>query len=175
MFAMYEKFLATSLWSPRTSLDVTSPISLVSKRKLYFIILIRFLLALFFIRAIIAITLPKSLTKNIICEFFQFYGNPTPIHIGLNAGSICGPLLYGNLFQYMVYTGKSKIFGFLNKVKNSSFKYNLDKSSERKFKTRLQVISFLCLQFRPNSLLLILYWYIGIIVVYLNEDYNLFG
>ena len=127
------------------------------------------------IRAVIAVTLPKTLTNNIICEFFQFYGNPTPIHIGLNAGSLCGSLMCGNLFQYMLYTGKSKIFQFLNKIKNSSLKYNLDKRSERKFKTRLQVISFICVLFRPSSILLILFWYIGIIVVYLKEDYNLFG
>ena len=175
MFAMYEKFLATNLWSPRTSLDITSPSTRVSKKKLYIIILIRFLLTLFMIRAVIAVTLPKTLTKNMICEFFQFYGNPTPIHIGLNAGSLCGSLMCGNPFQYMLYNGKSKIFQFLNQIKNSSLKYNLDKRSERKFKIRLQVISFLCLQFAPNSILAMLYWYIGIIVVYMKEDYNLFG
>ena len=172
MFYMYEKFLAINLWSPRTSLEITSSSSLVSKRKLLAIVVIRLLCFVFMIRAAIAITLSKSMTKNIICEYFQFYGNPTPIHIGLLSGGICANLC-ANPLQYMLYNGKSKIFRFLFKIKTSCVKYNLNKASERKFKIRLQVISFFCLQLSIYSFLGIVYLSIGIIVVYFKEDYNL--
>ena len=174
MFYMYEKFLAINFWSPRTSLDISSSNSLVSKRKLLAIVMIRLLLVLFLIRAAIAITLPKSMTKNLICEYFQFYGNPTPIHIGLLSGGICANLC-ANPLQYMLFNGKSKIFRFLFKIKTSCLRYNLNKASERKFKIRLQVISFLCLQLSIYPILVIIYLSIGIVVVYLKEDYKLLG
>ena len=174
MFYMYEKFLAINLWSPRTSLDIISPSSLVYKSKLLAIMVIRLLCCLFMIRAAIAITLPKSMTKNIIREYLQFYGNPTPIHIGLLSGGICANLC-ANPLQYMLFNGRSKIFRFLFKIKTSCLKYNLNKASERKFKTRLQVISFLCLILSIYSIPAIMYLSIGIIVVYLKEDYKLLG
>ena len=174
MFYMYEKFLAINFWSPRTSLDINSSSSLVSKTKLLAIVVIRLLCFVFMIRAAIAITLPKSMTKNIICEYFQFYGNPTPIHIGLLSGAICANLCAYPL-QYMLFNGKSKIFRFLFKIKTSCLRYNLNKASLRKFKIRLQVISLLCLLFTVYSILAIIYLSIGIIVVYLKEDYKLLG
>ena len=174
MFYMYEKFLAINFWSPRTSVDISSPRSLVSKSKLLAIVLIRLLCFIFMIRAAITITLPKSMTKNIICEYFQFYGNPTPIHIGLLSGGICANLC-ANPLQYMLFNGKSKIFRFLFKIKTGCLKYNLNRASERKFKIRLQVISFFCLQLSIYSILGIVYLSIGIIVVYLKEDYKLLG
>ena len=75
----------------------------------------------------------------------------------------------------MLFNGKSKIFRFLFKIKTSCLTYNLDKASERKFKIRLQVISFLCLQLSIYPILVIIYLSIGIIVVYLKEDYKLLG
>ena len=173
MFALYEMFLITNLWSPRTSLDMESSSNFVSKTKLFVMVVIRLLCFLFIIRAAIALTLPESMTKYMIYEYFQFYGNPTPIHIGLFSGGVCANLTY--LFQSMLYNGKSKVFRLLNKIKTSSLKYNLNKTSERKFKIRLLILSFLCLQLPFVSILAILYFNIGLIVVYLNEDYNLIG
>lgn len=175
LFADYEKFLAINLFSPRTTLDSTDASNVVPAKKLIVIIAMRLLALFFTIRAAIAVTLPKNVTKSIICEFFQFYGNPTPIHIGLSAGAVCGCLLCGNPFQYLIYRGRSKIFDFLTKVKHNSLEYKLNERSKRKFAIQIKVISFLCLQFGPNCVLAIIYWLVGIIAVNMKENYNLFG
>lgn len=96
-FNVYEKFLATNLFSPRTTLDVTDAYNLVSRKKLFTLLAIRLLTVLFTIRELIAISLPKSISHSMICEFYQFYGNPIPIHFSLIVGSIatiCGPMDY---------------------------------------------------------------------------------
>lgn len=174
MFAWYEKFLAINFWSPRTTLDISNPSSLVSKWKLFSIVVIRLLCWVFIIRALIAITLPSDMTKNMICEYFQFYGNPTTIHIGLLSGAVCANFV-ANPFQYALYNSKSQIFEALNKIKNKSVEYKLDKRSERKFKIRLQVISLFSLQFIPTFMLISVYFTVGLIVVYMKQDYNLIG
>ena len=174
MFAWYEMFLITNLWSPRTSLDMTSSSNFVSKSKLLAIVVIRLLCFVFIIRSTIAFILPQSMSKYMIYEYFQFYGNPTPIHIGFFSGGVCA-IVISYLFQSMLFNGKSKIFRFLNKIKTSSLKYNLNKTSERKFKIRLLMLSFLCLPLPLVSIVTSLYLNIGLIVVYLKEDYNLIG
>ena len=171
IFRYYELFLATNLFSPRTSLD-NNKSSLVSKTKFLAINTIRLLSLLFIIRALIAITLPKCMTKKIICEYFQFYGNPTPIQIGLFAGSLCCNLC-AIPYQYSLYTYKSRVFAFMNKIKKNDIEYKLNYGFQRKFQIRLQVLSLLCLPYAPNSILLILYWTFGLLFVYLKEDYNL--
>jgi hypothetical protein len=174
-FKNYEKFLANNYFSPRTSLDIKEIDNKVSSKKLTIIIIMKILAFLFTIRAILAVTLPEKVTKPILCEFFHLYGNPTVIHIGLSAGAVCGSILCGIPFQYLIYHGRSRVFEFLNKIKYNKLIYKLNHRQERKFKLKLKIISFLCLQLAPNSVLAISYWYTGLVLVQFKEQYSVIG
>ena len=137
IFQRYEKFLARILYSTSTNFDQIHPDHQLNVSNNVFrmikISTLKFLSLLFLIRCWINILFPNEFTQNLTCNGYHYLGNSVMINLGYSAGVWSGTLMLGLAQQYLIFTGESYQFSYMNKIKYRGLVYRLNKRFNNKF------------------------------------------
>ena len=138
IIAKYETYLTRSLFYLTTNFD---EIGKRDEKRLFYLYLIKVCSIVSTIRFLVNIMWPTPYVRDLTCTGFHYLGDPKLINISFVICGLAGNLGHGAMHQIFNIFGRSRMFYFMNKIKNRRMKYRLNDRFNRKFYRRLNIIS----------------------------------
>ena len=138
IISKYEHFLSKSLFFYTTNLD---EIGKQDNRRLCMLASLKVCSLIIMMRSIASLLWPTPYIRHLTCNGFHYLGNPYLINMGVISSTIFDSLSHGGLHQYFNIFGESRMFWYMNKIKNWKMKYKLNDQFNRKFYRRLNIIA----------------------------------
>ena len=140
IISKYEHFLSKSLFFYTTNFD---EIGKQNNGRLCRLAFLKVCSLICTMRSIASLLWPTPYVRDLTCNGFHYLGNPILLNLGIILGTILGSFGHGALHQYFNVFGQSRMFWYMNKIKNRQMKYKLNGRFNRKFFRRLNIIAML--------------------------------
>ena len=170
IMSKYEHFLSKSLFFYTTNFD---EIGKQDNRRLCMMASLKVCSLIIMMRSIASFLWPTPYVRDLTCNGFHYLGNPLILNIGVIAVTLLGSFGHGGLHQYFNVYGQSRMFWYMNKIKNRHMKYKLNGRFNRKFYRRLNLIAMLLNKtFLPSFIVCVCFLCSPLIIGFFDEELN---
>ena len=142
IFSRYEKFLTSINYTITSDFDQIGKINFDiwrNKKKLYKVLVIKLFALLFGIRCLVNILCPTPYIRNLTCNGYHYLGNSKMINLVFLCGYLAGNIMLALSNQYLILSGQSTSFSYLNRIKHRRLDYRLNRRFNNKFYRKIQL------------------------------------